>query len=217
MFPIAVGFSICTFSYILSNFYKLDKIDKILGCISGVGIGLLLYLRNVFNWLPLPNGSYINTKEIGSTAKRTDPYVEPLSYVSEFYYSIVSKFLSVAIGILIIAGGIYFFSKTSIIFPALLIAGGIFILYSGLKELRDTSPKIKLAESGLWTKQLGFKPWTTISKTEIKTERGYRTTQIYLEIYLRDSKNNYPNQRLLLNDIKNYKKIKPKIDELYNA
>ena len=93
--------------------------------------------------------------------------------------------------------------------------GGVFLFYSGYKELIDTSPKLKLAKEGLWTKNLGFKLWTSISKTEIKVEKNTRSSQIYLEIYLKDNSNDYPAQRLLLDDIKDKDKIKPLIDELF--
>ena len=148
---------------------------------------MTLYFRNRFKWLPLPDGSYINTKEL---ADKTNDFklgkqyyvIEPTNYIGSFYYSILSKIIFLVCGLAMIIAGIYIISKSSIIFPLLIIAGGIFLFYSGYKEIVDSSPKLKLAKEGLWTKELGFRPWTSINKTEIKVEKGLRSSQIYHEI-----------------------------------
>jgi len=217
--PIALGLSISGLAHLLTNEYNLDKTDRLFGYIIGVITCIVLYFRNRFKWLPLPNGSYIHAEEL---ADRTNDYkfdkqsyaVEPTNYVATFCYSAVNKIILLVCGLTIIGAGIYIISKSSIIFPSLIIIGGIFLFYSGYKEMTDISPKLKLAKEGLWTKELGFRPWTSINKTEIKVEKNYRSSQIYLEIYLKDSDIDYPEQRLLLNDIKNNNKIKPMIDEL---
>ena len=218
--PIVFGVTICGLAYLLTNKYNLDKNDSLFSYILGIAAGIMLYFRNRFKWLPLPDGSYIQTKKLTEETNHfkldKNSYTnEPTSYIAQYYYSQVSKTILLVCGIAMICGGIYIISKSSIIFPCLIVIGGIFLFYSGFKEIIDTSPKLKLAKEGLWTKELGFKPWTSINKTKIKVEKGSRSSQVYLEIYLNECDLNYPKQRLLLNDIKNKDKIKPMIDELF--
>lgn len=219
--PIVFGLAICGLTYLLTTKYSLDKNDRLFGYLIGAVAGIVLYFRNRFKWLPLPDGSYIHTKELSAETNAFKPdkqsyFIEPSNYIASFYYSTVSKIILLVCGLTMSGAGIYMVSKSSIIFPSLLIIGGIFLFYSGYKEIIDTSPKLKLAKEGLWTKELGFRPWTSINKTEIKVEKGSRSSQIYLEIYLKSSDIDFPAQRLQLNDIKGKDKIKPMIDELCN-
>lgn len=219
--PIIFALTICGLSYLLVTKFSLDKNDRLFGYIIGIVAGIVVYFRNRFKWLPLPDGSYIHTKELSDETNtfnldKQSYIIEPTNYIASFYYSTVSKIILLVCGLTMIGAGIYIISKSSIIFPSLIILGGIFLFYSGYKEIIDTSPKLKLAKEGLWTKELGFRTWTSINKTEIKVEKGTRSSQIYLEIYLKSSDIDYPKQRLLLNDIKDKDKIKPMIDELCN-
>lgn len=217
--PIVFGFIICVIAYLLTTRYDLDKKDKFFGCFIGVISAFILHFKNRFKWLPLPNGSYIHKKELGIKSNETKPdkptyNIKPTNYIESFYYSGVSKIINLICGILMSGAGIFIISNSSIIFPSLIIIGGIFWFYSGYKEIIDSSPKIKIAKEGLWTKELGFRPWSSINKTEIKVEKSTRSTNVYLEIYLKDSDIDFPSQRLQLNDIKDNDKIKPLIDEL---
>lgn len=220
--PLIFGLAICGLAYLLTTKYRLDKNDRLFGYIAGVGASIALYIRNRFKWLPLPDGSYINTKELASETndfkiEKQSYNIEPANYIISFYYSTLSKLILLLCGLIMFGAGFYMISKSSIIFPSLIIIGGVFLFYSGYKEIADTSPKLKLAKEGLWANELGFRPWTSINKTEIKIERATRYSQIYLEIYLKDSDIDYPQQRLLLNDIKGKDKIKPLIDELFKS
>jgi len=221
VYPIVFGLAICGLTYLVTTKYSLDKNDRLFGFVIGVASGIVLYFRNSFKWLPLPNGSFIHKSELTDETNdlvlaKQSYVIEPTDYVASFYYSAISKIILLVCGLTMIGAGIYIISKSSIIFPSLIIIGGIFLFYSGYKEIIDNSPKLKLAKEGLWTKDLGFRPWSSIYKTAIKEEKGSRSSQLYLEIYLKGNDINYPDQRLQLNDMMDKEKIKPMIDDLYN-
>jgi hypothetical protein len=219
--PIMVAFLFCGISFLLTKYFELDFADKIFGYLIGISLGIALYFRNRFKWLPLPDDSYINMDELSDGNVISDNSkgyyaAEPSTYVAEFSYLISSKILSIISGLVMICAGLYILSSTSVILPLLVVAGGFFVSYTGYKEFRDSSPKLKVAKSGLWTKELGFRTWSSILKTELKVESSGRYSTTYLEIYLKDNEIDYPDQRLPINDLKNSKIIKQTIDELIN-
>jgi len=64
--PIVFGLAICGLTYLLTTKYSLDKNDRLFGYLIGAVAGIVLYFRNRFKWLPLPDGSYIHTKELSA-------------------------------------------------------------------------------------------------------------------------------------------------------
>jgi hypothetical protein len=216
--PAFMGLIFCGAVFFLSLQFKLVQSDKILGYIIGVFVAFVIYVINKTKWLPLPDGSYIHRKSLNSEtdkiAKEVFSKSEPVFYTSEFSTSLTSKLIYLIGGAFLIYAGLVSFSDTNLVFPALIAASGIFLLYLGIKEFANPLPKLKVAKEGLWTRQLGFRSWHEIKKTEIKEEKGHRSTQIYLEIYLKSSSSDYPTQRLLINELNNRNKIKATIEEL---
>lgn len=217
--PVLVGLSIILLTYYITDKFELDNTEKIPGIIIGLAITMALYLKNRLKWLALPDGSYINKRELLDDVKeityQKSSAVEPSTYAASFHFSVISKFMLVLAGLLAIIGGIYIYSSSRFLFPTLIVIGGIFLWYLAYKEIADAGPKLKLAKEGLWTKKLGFTPWKSIRKTAVVTENGGRSSQTYLDIYLRDSQLGImPDDRLSLNDIDDHEKIKKMIDEL---
>ncbi|MET0946669.1 MAG: hypothetical protein ABWY22_14775 [Flavobacterium sp.] len=143
-----------------------------------------------------------------------NPIVEPKNYVAIYHYSIVSNIILVIFSIGMIILGIYFFFVSKLILSLLSIAGGLFTFFVEYKNLININPKLKLANEGLWTKELGFKYWNEIRKIEIIKTKSIKAPQIYLEVYLTNRNADFPNLRLNLSDIKNYENIEPMINKL---
>lgn len=222
IWPILLGLAIWGLLYFLILHFGLDKNDRFADFIISISAAMVLYFRNTTQWLPLSPGSYVHIKELGPDETEAEPsqqryFNEPTHYEAAFYYSTVTKIILLAMGLIMGAFGVYMIRKTSVFFPLLIVAGGIFLFYSGLKEIIYRSPKLKLAKEGLWTKKLGFRPWTSIRKTTIVKEKSSRFTNIYLEIYSKDRGSDYPAERLEINELNNLDKIKPMIDELFKG
>lgn len=221
LLPMVVLILFSVTSYFLTDYFNLDVADTLFTYLISIGIGLFLHLKNRFKWFPMPDGSYIQLDDLRDNSipeldSKKSQMSEPSTYVAEFPYMVSIKIISIIIGLLLIGMGIFIISKSSIIMPTILISGGIFLVYSGYNDLNDTEAKLKLAKTGLWTKELGFVPWSSIKKTTIKIDKGIRFSTTYLEIYLRENDINFPDQRLSINDLKDNEKIKSLLDELCN-
>ena len=104
----------------------------------------------------------------------------------------------------------------NIFFELLTISGGLIFIYYGFKELLETDAKLKLAKTGLWTKKLGFKPWSSIKIITIKIKQYPVNSTSYnsLKIYLMGNNTITPDQEFLFGPLKNNEMIKPMIDEI---
>lgn len=212
--PFVLFILISILSYFLNEYFNFKAEDKYVGYFVAFGVGYLFYIRNRFKWMRISDSSLIYIDKITNLEDNFVKASEPSVYIVAFYKSLISKIVTVFCGLVLIGIGIYLFFNSGITFPILIIIFGIFINYIGVKELFDNLPVLKLTISGIWTKKLGFKPWYSIKKTEIKVEKSLRSSQTYLEIYLKNNEYGYPEERLLLNDLENFEKIKPLIDEL---
>jgi hypothetical protein len=218
--PVFVAVMCCAVIYFTTRFYNLDDADKKFGYLLSVAIGFIVWFKNKFKWLPLPDGShyYINKNQDDEnmTFDRQANITEPSNYDMIFRYSKVDSAITLICGIILTALGFYIMKTTSVIFPLLVIMGGLFMLVQGYKTFVDTTPKLKLSKQGLWTQKLGFHAWSSIKKTKIVRQRSYRSTQTSLEIYLVDGrfKNvDYPDETLSLSGIKDSNKIEKLINE----
>jgi len=138
---------------------------------------------------------------------------EPIEYLAEFSYMLRSKIIAVVVGLAIIIMSPLFANQFFII---LAIIGGLVIFYFGFKELIERGPKLKLAKTGLWTKKLGFVPWSSIKMIRIEIDKYpiNSTSNNTLKIYLMENETIHPDQELLYDPLKNNEMIKPLIDEL---
>ncbi len=221
--PVLVGIVCCSIIYFTTRFFNLDHTDKNFGYILSLAIGFIVWFKNKFKWLPLPDGSQYRISKSQDvkniTLVKQANIVEPLNYDAVFIYSKVDSVVTVICGVVLVALGFYIIKKTSIIFPILIIVIGLFMLVQGYKNFIDTTPKLKLSKQGLWTKKLGFHTWSSIKKAEVVKQTGYRLTQVFLEIYLVNGtfKNvNYPEETLSLKGIKGRNKIEKLINQ-YNS
>ncbi len=136
-------------------------------------------------------------------------YPEPAKYDEMFYYSTGKSFLymflavpSFGLGFLILPVG------------AFLIITAIFLFYMGYRQWSDKSPILKLASEGLWTRELGFKPWSAIESAKVQSRSGSKTFSVWLEIRLKDQING-TGKIIGLNDISgSIDKVQKCIDRL---
>jgi len=216
LLPVLVSFLVCAVMYSLTNYFNLDKRDKTGGYIISVIIGIMVWFKNKSDWLPLPDGSHYYIPKNDSSFDRQLAINEPSNYDAIFTNSRFNSALTLVCGIIVVTFGFYVLTKASIIFPFFIISIGLFLLVQGYKAFIDTTPKLKLSKQGLWTTKLGFHPWAAIRKTKIVNERGYRSTQAYLEIYLLNGKFqdiDYPDDRVLTNDLKDNRRIATLLNE----
>lgn len=217
--PLFFGLAICGIVYLITTHYELKRMDRVFGYFMGATAGYALYIRSRSRWLHLINGYYIRKKDLVDDANESTPgkqpyFNEPAHYIATFDNSRFSKITPLIAGPVLVATGIFLFTKSSVFFPVLVITGGTFVSWSGYKEITGTLPQLKLAKEGLWTKQLGFRPWTAIRKTAITEEKIPGHSTIYLDIYLKQTDKDYPDHRLRINDIPDRDRIKMMIDEL---
>ena len=143
----------------------------------------------------------------------SDPQNEPIEYLAEFSYLTRTKIIAVLCGLGIAAMGL---TLQNIFFELITVSGGLIFIYYGTKELLDTDAKLKLAKTGLWTKKLGFKPWSSIKIITIKIRQYPVNSTSYnsLKIYLMGNNTITPDQEFLFGPLKNNEMIKPMIDEI---
>jgi hypothetical protein len=217
--PASLSVFICFISYLLTDIYHLDKSYKSYGYLTGICIGLIFYRNKRENWQPYADSWNVRTNGLnddGNNYITTEPgqhSTEPPYYEAAFYFSTAIKIFLVIFGLAGICINFYFYPVADIMRSVLWIIGSVFSLGFGIKEIINKSPKLKIAKEGLWTKKLGFMPWETIEKAGVTTEKNWRSSNTYLEIYLSDS-DTKPQQKLWLDYIRGYKKIQPLIDKL---
>ena len=221
VFPTLSGLLCCLVIYCLTNSLNLNNTDKELGYIISIVIGFIIWVKNKFKWLPLPDGThyYVNNHNNDTTLKLNNAsYInEPSEYEEIFKNSKVDSGITFIIGIITVYFGLYIMPKASLFIPLLIIVGGLFLLVEGFKDFFDTNPKLKLSKQGLWTSKLGFHNWTSIKDVRVIKESDYRSTQTYLEIFLLNGAFkgiDYPDERLSLNGIKDNNKIESLIKDL---
>lgn len=218
LIPTLVIIAVCALNYVLTDIFDLDRRDRTTGYIISVIFGIVIWYLNKSRWLPVGDGSnfYINADQKALQPKITSHFNEPLEYDVEFRNSLLDQLILVFCGIVAIVFGVSIIKNTSIIFPVLIVAIGVFILVTSYRKLIDRKPELKLSEKGLWTRKLGFQPWTAIKKIQVVKEKSSRSTQEYLEIYLKDSdfaEADYPDERFSFLGIENSFKIESLIDQ----
>jgi hypothetical protein len=220
IYPSILALIVCSLVCFITNYYNLDRFDLLFGCLFGIGLGCFFYIKNRFKWIKSSDSYiYIGNSEVNK--KNECSYndllsSEPSIFVAAFYIPLSSKIINVIFGLAIIGIGVYFLSKSSIIFPSIIMFGGVFMIYSGCKELMNRSPKIKITDGGVWTELLGFKSWDSIRKFEINIEKSGRSKFTYLDIFLKANDFDCADDRILINELKNGDQIKPMIDELFH-
>lgn len=220
--PFFVTVLACILNYVLTDRFNLDRTDKTVGYIISAIMGLIVWFKNKARWLSLFDGShfYVNDEEATTQTKYISHANEPLQYEAEFKNSISDQLIILVCGIIALIFGIRIIKNSSVIFPFVIVSIGLFALVIGYKGLIDRKPKLKLSRKGLWTRKLGFQPWTAIKKTKIVKEKSSRSTQVYLEIYLIDSEFadlDYPDERFSFSGIEKSSQIESHIEQFNSA
>ena len=212
----------CLSIHFIVPHFHLDKADKRTAYICSFMIGIVIWFVNKHKWLPLPDATHFRISKEETTAMKissSENMNEPESYAAEFRYSRSEKGLVLICGLVTLLYGLYKISRTSVIFPLLICALGLFLIIPAYKGFIDRTPKLKLSKKGLWTSQLGFRRWDSIAKAKIKEEIVGRVTELFLVIYLKNGKfenSDYPDQKLSLKDIKDKDTIEDLLFKLSN-
>jgi len=217
--PVTIAILLMVTIWFTSAKYKFNNVDLAFGYLA-IAITMFAFGSvNKMKWLPLPDGSYVHRNTLIDNVSNP-PYSlsirPPANYTYSFYITTSSKISSIVLGSILIAAGLYILGDTWYFLPALTIIGGSFLIHSGYKDFKNKLPQLKLAKEGLWTQELGFRTWSSISHIEFKVTYG-RSTQTFLEIYLNNSLTNYADQRLSISDLTNKEQIKPTIRSLYRV
>lgn len=177
---------------------------------------LFLHSYNKKYWLKMPDGTFHNVKNIGTSSFINT--IEPLFYEDEFYYSKEKIIISIIMGFVAIGMSVLLFIHYSelILIPFGTAVFGLFLSLFNVKKLFDKTAKLKIAKNGLWTNKLGFVNWDEINFAEVVEDNSGKTPVLYLNIRLKGTKfeeANQPDERLLLSDLKNKEDIEAKINE----
>ncbi len=127
-------------------------------------------------------------KKLEKKFKQEDEYREDyaLPPEMEIHYSKTYSYIELGVSILIIAVGIYFFTKGEIkqyILGAIMTGIG---LYGTIKEFRkalDRKPKIIIDSKGIQTKNVEFKNWSNIESEEVVQEGYGKSAKSYLTYF----------------------------------
>ncbi len=144
---------------------------------------------------------------------------EPTQYEAEFFYSKKQKAISIVLGGFLIFTGVEtnLHGLESVAIPIVLITGGIFFVYMGIREIIDKQPKLKFAIKGLWTKKLGFVDWNDITKTQVIETGSWFYRETILAIYLKKTffeEINQPDEVLDLTNIESNEYVEIIMDDL---
>ena len=180
-------------------------------------IAVLLYAKNRTQWLKMPDGTYFNTSAL---PPRKMNFNEPAVYDQEFFYSQKAKLTFLIMGMIFLGVNTFIIIKLHlVIFPFVMSIVAVIFIIKGVKELKDKSAKLKVAQKGIWTKKLGFVAWQDVAKTEIKIEKSRDSTQQILDIYIKGSmyeQASVPDERINLTQLTDGVMAEAVIDTLKN-
>jgi uncharacterized membrane protein len=202
--PLALILGICGLIYLAFHENLLSKTDALLGGFFSFTPAFILYAKNKNKWLKMPEAGYINIKDLPPTYPMN--INEPTEYEAEYFDSKKEKIISALSGLALFFVAIWLgLNKTGfILIPIVCGIMGMFMAFTGIKRLLDKKAKLKLAKSGLWTKQLGFIDYNNISNAEFTEETSGRSPQTMLNIFLKGTLFNQagqPDERLVLTDV----------------
>ena len=215
--PLALIIGICGLIYLAFHENFLSKTDAFLGGFFSFTPGFILYAKNKNKWLKMPEAGYVNVKDLPPTYPINTN--EPTEYEAEYFESKKEKIISTISGLALLVVAIWLgLNKTGfILIPIACGIMGIFMAYTGTKRLLDKKAKLKLAKSGLWTKQLGFMDYNNIVNAEVTEETSGRSPQTILNIFLKGtvfSQVVQPDERLVLTDVVGKEYVEILLDSL---
>ncbi len=132
-------------------------------------------------------------KKLEKKFEKEDEYKEDYSLPSktEIFYSKALNYFELGTSILIIGVGIYFLLKGETNYSILGSVMFVIGLYSAVKESRKTlnKPQITVDNTGITTKNVGFKDWSSIKNEEVIQESYGKSAKSYLTYFY--DKNKY--------------------------
>jgi hypothetical protein len=216
LLPLAVAVVVLGLVLFLHFGEYVSLSDAIYGYSLPLAAFFFLSMRNNRDWLRLPDGSYRNIK---NQPLRLSQASEPQRYEEEFFLSKKEQVITTLVGAAMMVGGavVMVQMQKSILFPISSALVGAGLLHLGIKGFLDKTPKLKIAETGLWTNKLGFVSWDEISETRVVEENTGRAPQTVLYIYLKGTvfaEANRPDEALTLTDIAGKENVKEAIHRL---
>lgn len=132
-------------------------------------------------------------KKLEKKFEKEDEYKEDYSLPSktEIFYSKALSYFELGTSILIIGVGIYFLLKGETNYYILGSVMFVIGLYSAVKESRKAlnKPQITVDDTGITTKNVGFKDWSSIKNEEVIQEGYGKSAKSYLAYFY--DKNEY--------------------------
>lgn len=148
--------------------------------------------------------------------KETNEQVKLLVYDGEYYLANWVKVMVISVGCVlsILCTWLIYCRKTGdpispIVILAILV---IIFIVIGIKVIQDRKPHLKIADTGIWTRTLGFVTWQEIYAAVIEVRRrGKYGTFTYLDIYL--TKNKIPDDIICISLLKNYRNFEMQLNK----
>jgi putative Mn2+ efflux pump MntP len=111
-----------------------------------------------------------------------DEFSDDLSVPNEtvIYYSKISTYFEIIVGILIISFGIYSYFTKNYFGSIIFIPFGIYMIYKERKKVRNKNPQIIINNNGIEIHSKKFSKWSTIKNIEIVCEEGADTKEYFL-------------------------------------
>ncbi len=179
-----------------------SKKDSTLAYLLGISVAIFTYLFLAKRALERLN----KEKSLNILAEQIQQQ-EPSYYDHEFCFNRLKKGFSLFIFIVFLGAGIYFICIGRLIMGGLLILPFSFILPSALKDFKDKTPQIRIADSGIWTKDNGFTPWEKIRSIHIRRDRSGKSETAKLDIFRADNDSKNADETIQIDEIKQWKDI----------
>jgi len=90
--------------------------------------------------------------------KQVDVYYDDITvpYETMIYFSKVKKVFEIILGIVFLALGLYFIIVEEEYFALILVLGGLFCLYGGIRDFSNNEPQIVIDHRGIKTAKVAF-------------------------------------------------------------
>ena len=197
---VAVGFA---GHYYAMHDPKSNK-DVILAYVLGLSV-------SVFCFFYLVKLSVARLKKESSPSQSLAEEIQqadPAYYDHEFYFNHLIKGIYLVLYVAMLSGGLYIMWTGRLIIAGLLIVPASFLVPFSYKEFMDKGPQIRIAATGIWIKDFGYKPWEAVQRIYLRKYKSGKSVVAKLQVYLLHSNDDSPDCSIGLTDIKHWKEIK---------
>jgi hypothetical protein len=188
----------------LTIYYSISAMDQLTGYIASFLLFIVYRFVTKLRWVKISEGNYFYVRsDVFQTEKnKTEPSVYEKEYSwSKKHYR--TYFICAAASVLL---GLLLWGGKDIVLPVVILLIGAYLFLNGIQELRK-KPLIKIASTGVWTAQSGFREWSDVKRIE-KTTPFTDKQRVSVEIYFTSPvPSEFPELKIVLGDFKHHEEL----------